>query len=311
MLRKSCCHCVQKNFTRIAILIIFTYFMMLLFTYTSRLNATMPEREKIKYLGTREIKYILQWTNKSLAPFNFMKEGNLAFVKNGCRFTNCYVTNDSKYTYLNEFDFDAIAFNGRDMIQLDQSKMPHHRNPRQKYVFGAMESADNFPVCDERFDGFFNWTWTYKLDSDFRWGYITVFDLKGTVVGPAVDMKWEKEMRPISEDLKVKLSNKTKAAAWFVSHCSTKSRREDFVKEVQRELVPYNLTVDIYGRCGTLECKKSNKKLCFKQIERNYYFYFSLENSFAEDYVTEKLLIALENYAVPVVFGAANYSRYL
>ncbi|XP_045450183.1 alpha-(1,3)-fucosyltransferase C-like [Melitaea cinxia] len=238
-----------------------------------------------------------------------MKEGNVAFVKNKCRFTNCFVTNDSRYL-VNELDFDAIAFNGRDM-HLKLSQMPQHRNPRQKYIFGAMESADNFPVCDERFEDFFNWTWTYKLDSDFRWGYITVYDLNGTVVGPAVNMKWKSEMKPINEDLKVKLSNKTKAAVWFVSHCRTKSRREHFVEEVQRELEPYNWTVDVYGRCGTFKCPKSNRKFCNDLIKNNYYFYFSLENSFAEDYVTEKLLNGLENYAVPIVYGAANYSRFL
>lgn len=38
----------------------------------------------------------------------------------------------------------------------------------------------------------------------------------------------------------------------------------------------------------------------------DYYFYFSIENSFSEDYVTEKLLHALKHYAIPVVYGGAN-----
>ncbi|KAJ2937861.1 hypothetical protein O0L34_g18682 [Tuta absoluta] len=46
-------------------------------------------------------------------------------------------------------------------------------------------------------------------------------------------------------------------------------------------------------------------------IKNNYYFYLSFENSFCDDYVTEKLLNAVQNYAVPIVYGGANYSRFL
>nr|XP_053607875.1 alpha-(1,3)-fucosyltransferase C-like isoform X2 [Plodia interpunctella] len=37
----------------------------------------------------------------------------------------------------------------------------------------------------------------------------------------------------------------------------------------------------------------------------------TFENSFSEDYVTEKLLIALKNNAIPVVYGGANYTRFM
>ncbi|XP_039758280.1 alpha-(1,3)-fucosyltransferase C-like isoform X2 [Pararge aegeria] len=238
-----------------------------------------------------------------------MGEGNSAFIKNKCKHTNCFVTDDSEY-FNEQTDFDAIAFNGRDVIHLWPFQFPAKRSPKQKYIFGAMESPDNFPACDKSLDGFFNWTWTYKLDSDFRWGYITVYDLNGTAVGPKIDMAWPK-LNPITEDLKVKLTSKSKAAAWLVSHCGTKSGREHFVEELQKELVGYGWTVDIYGKCGPLSCQKSGNHSCFKTIENDYYFYLSFENSFSEDYVTEKLLTALNNYAVPIVFGAADYTRFL
>ncbi|XP_050350036.1 alpha-(1,3)-fucosyltransferase C-like isoform X2 [Nymphalis io] len=303
-------HIVSKNFTRLIILVILIYIIWLFSTYNSKLYALRSERKDMSYLNHRNMKYILQWTRRFSAPFDFMGEGNSAFVKNKCKFTNCYVT-DNSWHFLNHSDFDAIAFNGRDVIHLWPFQMPKNRTPRQKYIFGAMESPDNFPACDENLDGFFNWTWTYKLDSDFRWGYITIYDLKGNVVGPAIDMKWKNDMEPISEALKVELSSKSKAAAWFVSHCSTKSGREFFVKEVQKELSPYGWTVDVYGACGQFQCPRSKKDSCFELVEKDYYFYFSLENSFSEDYVTEKLLTALQHSAIPVVYGAANYSRFL
>ncbi|XP_023942904.2 alpha-(1,3)-fucosyltransferase C [Bicyclus anynana] len=304
-----CYSYTRLNVSRVLILVIIIYVVFLLFTYNEKLYEIRAERKDISYLKHKELKYILQWTRRYSAPFDFMGEGNSAFIKNNCKHTNCYVTDDANY-FVNQSDFDAIAFNGRDVIHLWPFQFPANRNPKQKYIFGAMESPDNFPACDESLDGFFNWTWTYKLDSDFRWGYITIFDLKGAVVGPAINMKWP-ELDPISDDLKIKLSSKSKAAAWFVSHCSTKSGREDYVEKLQEELVSYGWTVDVYGKCGTLSCERSEERSCFKKVEEDYYFYLSFENSFSEDYVTEKLLIALNNYAVPIVFGAADYSRFL
>lgn len=262
----------------------------------------------LSYVKQRDTKYILQWTRRYSAPFDMMGEANYAFVENKCKYTNCYVTNDAEF-FAKVTDFDAIAFNGRDVIHLWPFQMPAERSTKQKYIFGAMESPDNFPACYWMLDGLFNWTWTYKLDSDFRWGYITIYDLDDNVVGPAINMKWPKKLKPITQELKDKLSTKSKAAAWFVSHCHTKSKREDFVTEVQKELNAYGWTVDIYGWCGSYSCPKYNADSCFRLVEEKYYFYFSLENSFSEDYVTEKLLTALNNYAVPVVYGAANYSR--
>lgn len=293
--------------SRLIVLAIIFYALCLLYTYNQKLYKIRAQRKDISYLNHKEIKYILQWTRRFSAPFDFMGEGNSAFIKNKCNFTNCFVTDDPNY-FLDQSDFDAIAFNGRDVIHLWPFQFPKNRSPRQKYIFGAMESPDNFPACDESLDGFFNWTWTYKLDSDFRWGYITIYDLNGNVVGPAIDMKWV-DLTPISEDLKIKLTSKSKAASWLVSDCRTKSNREYFVDELQKQLANYGWYIDIYGKCGTLSCPRSGEDSCYKRIEDDYYFYLSFENSFSEDYVTEKLLNALNNYAVPIVFGAANYSR--
>ncbi|XP_072938427.1 alpha-(1,3)-fucosyltransferase C-like [Epargyreus clarus] len=297
-------------FIKLFLAIFVIYGLSLMYVYNSRLQEIRAARKEVPYVIHQKIKYILQWTRRFSAPFDFMGSGNSAFVKQKCKYTNCFVTDDANY-FLDQTEFDAIAFNGRDVIHLWPFQMPAHRSPKQKYIFGAMESADNFPACDESLDNFFNWTWTYRLDSDFRWGYITIYDIEGNVVGPAVDMKWPEEMKPVTNYLKKKLSRKSKAAAWFVSHCKTKRQREDFVDEVSKELEQYGHKIDIYGSCGEFSCPRSNSDYCFKKVESDYYFYFSLENSFSEDYVTEKLLTALNNYAVPVVFGFANYSRFL
>ncbi len=38
-------------------------------------------------------------------------------------------------------------------------------------------------------------------------------------------------------------------AAWIVSHCRTFSDREGYVEQLQRFI-----SVDIYGKCGTIKC---------------------------------------------------------
>nr|XP_053607872.1 alpha-(1,3)-fucosyltransferase C-like isoform X3 [Plodia interpunctella]XP_053607873.1 alpha-(1,3)-fucosyltransferase C-like isoform X3 [Plodia interpunctella] len=125
-------------------------------------------------------------------------------------------------------------------------------------------------------------------------------------------MHWIKleDMRPVSDALRKSLQTKTKAAAWFASNCITKSQRELFVMDLQIELSVYNHTIDTYGLCGNLSCSKGSKR-CSKMIATDYFFYLAFENSISTDYVTEKLLYALRHNAVPIVFGKANYTRFM
>ena len=85
--------------------------------------------------------------------------------------------------------------------------------------------------------------------------------------------------------------------------------------ESRRELLVRNLSlfisVDIFGSCsdGKKWCGR-NRTEC-DAILNYYHFYLSLENSLCPDYVTEKLYRALAHHAIPVVYGGANYSRFL
>lgn len=77
---------------------------------------------------------------------------------------------------------------------------------------------------------------------------------------------------------------KSKLVTWFVSNCQAKSGRLKYVEELSR-----HIGVDVYGECGTFRCKRSES--CFSDVvEPNYFFYLSFENSFCDDYVTEKLM---------------------
>lgn len=258
----------------------------------------------------KDFKYILLWTRKDYAPFYFYGEGQRAFLKSKCQETKCYVVTDRNFFGGNLTRFDAIAFNGRNMNSKD---LPKSRSPHQQYIFVNTESADNYPVCDKAFNGFFNKTSTYRIDSDISCGYILIKNKLGDIVGPKKNMRWEKKPKDVDEeyiDMK-RIRNKTKAAAWFVSNCRSRNGRLSYVKALTKALKPYNLTVDIYGKCGKLRCSRTHAKNCSELLQKDYFFYMSMENSFAEDYVTEKLLTALHNDVVPIVYGGADYSRFL
>ena len=59
------------------------------------------------------------------------------------------------------------------------------------------------------------------------------------------------------------VKNKSKGAAWYVSHCGTQSRREDLVKELKNFI-----QVDIYGACGDFKCGKGTS--CENSIDQEY-----------------------------------------
>ena len=104
-----------------------------------------------------------------------------------------------------------------------------------------------------------------------------------------------------------KVENKTALVAWFVSHCWTQSHREIYVSELSK-----HINVDIVGRCGELQCQRDSEyKDCDLMLDRKYKFYLSFENSLCKDYVTEKLFRMLNIDVVPVVRGAANYSKFM
>ncbi|KAJ0177335.1 hypothetical protein K1T71_007344 [Dendrolimus kikuchii] len=265
-----------------------------------------------KSFNANTTKYILLWTSPQTVPFSDMGEGQTGFIKRNCPHVNCYVTGNR--TYLGDIKrFDVIVFAAPQLIGIINKDLPTERSLRQKYVFASIESPENYPLLSYKLNNYFNWTWTYKLDSEVRWGYIVIRDSKGNIIGPKKEMHWIKlqDMDPVSKDLEKRIKSKKKAAAWFVSNCFSASRREEVAKEIKIDLMKNYHVLDIYGNCGLFSCSKDKADECNKMIEDKYYFYLSFENSLSEDYVTEKLLIAVQYNIVPVVFGGANYSRFL
>lgn len=278
---------------------------------TVRIETIIPMKQARKNSQTK-MKYILLWTKSQIGHgnlFKFMDTGQRAFIRRRCAVNNCFVT--SNRSFLNNLKlFDAVLFHGPD-LSYTVMRLPRKKNPRQIYVFVSMESSTYYPMCNGVYNEYFNWTWTYRLDSEVYYGYFIIKNKKGDIIGPKKVMHWLKaeEMKSIDVKLKKNLNSKKITAAWFVSNCNTASKREKIAKLLQQGLATYNMTVDIYGDCGNKYCPRSQMKECLRILETDYYFYFSFENTHTDDYVTEKLLHALQHYTVPIVYGGANYTR--
>lgn len=67
----------------------------------------------------------------------------------------------------------------------------------------------------------------------------------------------------------------------------------------------------VYGTCGKKVCHKSNWHKFYTTLEKNYFFYMAMENSYDKDFVTDKLLIAFQHNTLPIVYGGADYTRYV
>ena len=102
-------------------------------------------------------------------------------------------------------------------------------------------------------------------------------------------------------NLREMVQRKKKMASWLVSNCDDDpSERMKLVKSLQK-FIP----VDIYGKCGQ-PCQD-----CDGQLAADYFFYLAFENSLAKDYITEKTYNFLGKGIIPVVYGGADYSKFL
>ena len=133
-----------------------------------------------------------------------------------------------------------------------------------------MESPlnDGLNYTNKRFHNFFNWTMTYRTDSDIYrpYGWLSRHDTPLLPPTAPVSMPWKTP--PPLESMTSMTSTKTKLIAWIVSNCDTHSNREDYV-EILKKYVP----VDTFGACGKLSCGRledHNTEECDQMLERDY-----------------------------------------
>ncbi|XP_064555573.1 alpha-(1,3)-fucosyltransferase C [Drosophila montana] len=224
-----------------------------------------------------------------------------------CPVYQCELSN--RHDFLPSLElYDAIVFHVAQPFPL-LKPLPARRSPHQAYVFALMEppGETKHQLSDEL--NFYNLTMTYRLDSDIVWPYAQLLDMEtGAPVAPSLQPHWREPpaLGSWNDSTVWRLwPTKTKMAAWFVSHCKTLSKREQLAAALQQ-----HIQLDIYGSCGNLNCARGDPR-CDDMLDTDFMFYLAFENSLCMDYVTEKLYAALQRHIVPVVFGGANYTRFL
>jgi len=205
-------------------------------------------------------------------------EGLRPFSWDHCSHHRCYATTGRHLPP--DRQPDAVLFH----VGSDEHWLPRRISWDTIYIAFNLESPHyRYGDVDFReYNGFFNWTMTYRSDSDL-WGPYGSFVLRET---------------PLPPSTKNFAAGKTKMAAWLVSHCDTRSERE-IVGKILRQ----HMAVDVYGDCGPHKCSRENLTRCNLMVERDYKFYFSFENSVCKDYVTEKVFRMMRYDVVPVLYG--------
>ena len=249
-------------------------------------DAERMSNAKCQNNDTKVILFYTPWFGQKPWP-DFASTGlNLSHAN--CPEKNCKIT----YNVHDIGKSDLIIFHASDMprfVSRDELQQIHkYRCSSQRMAFLCHESVQNEPLDDFVIpDGFFNWTITFKTDSDFHFPY-------GSYVRLPPD-----ENVPTLIDY---AASKSKFVLWAVSHCGT--IREKYVKK----LLNY-INVDIYGVCSYVygqdnQCSKSSN--C-GDIFRPYKFTLAFENGVCTDYITEKFWAALNRNSVPVVLAKDYY----
>ncbi|XP_018902014.2 glycoprotein 3-alpha-L-fucosyltransferase A isoform X1 [Bemisia tabaci] len=195
------------------------------------------------------------------------------FKRNKCPVDTCSITTT------------IAEANAADIIIFKDQYIPsvYRRPPHQVWMLYMLECP--YHTQHMRHNDVFNWTATYRHDSDIvapyeKWVYF--------------DEKVRQKEKPDENYAR----QKSKLVAWFVSNCAAKNRRLEYAYELQKYI-----QVDMYGSCGLLKCPRSEK--CFQMLDTTYKFYLAFENSNCVDYVTEKLFVnGLQHNVIPIVMGA-------
>jgi alpha-1,3-fucosyltransferase len=265
-----------------------------------------------------KIKSILFWNAPRRAEMTIFGTGHDTFVQHGCPVSDCEIVNSPHQYPDRPLDsYDAIVFNFNDEFWLP-NKMPiFNRRPHQRFIFFTQEPPPSLkPLNISRYRNYFNWTMTYRMDSDVRLLYGRILPKPSA---PKTSQEIEARIRESTQQLTLNRRKdnrkKKKLVAAMISHCTTDGQREKYINQLRK-----HIKVDVFGWCNQggptkmLHCDKdellSSTPECYNMLESNYKFYLSFENSICPDYVTEKFfkIMSLRDI-VPVVYGGANYAE--
>ncbi|CAJ0585653.1 unnamed protein product, partial [Mesorhabditis spiculigera] len=173
---------------------------------------------------------------------------------------------------------------------------PEARKQSQRYVFMSMEIPQHLPKFNVS-KQYFNWTMTHLHSSDviFKYGGFWLTSKEAELRGFKVADYFVPE----------RTLRKTKSGIFgLISNCNTPSKRELAIKELGK-----HMPVRIAGKCATEE---ADRHVCppgdaCEKIFSEYPFFFAVENTVCDDYVTEKYWARKRIPSIPIVLRRSAY----
>lgn len=199
---------------------------------------------------------------------------------------------------------DAVVFHFMSE-DFNLNDLPKARSSSQRYVFLTVEAPPTYKAEGREMlhapPNFFNWTMTYRYDSDIPWVYggYWISPDKNKVLG------FKPEFLPY--DQQTILENKTGAIFWLVSNCNTVSRREIAVGKLGKYIM-----IDKYGACAENPYKRDacmRADECEKDLGSMNFFYIAIENTVCKNYVTEKYFGRYHLPSIPIVMRRKVYEN--
>ncbi|RCI06298.1 Alpha 1,3 fucosyltransferase [Rhizopus stolonifer] len=201
----------------------------------------------------------------------------------GYNIDNCGLPYTCQFTHDRDraTNTSVYVFHASDLTKKD---MPPARHDRA-WVYHNAEAPknDQADLINQM-----QYSMTYRLDSDFPWGYLEQKQLLPSMTTPIVAAKPKRRA----------------SVAWIVSNCKASNYRHHFV----RKLAQY-IDIDIYGHCMNNQPFPDDTSTV--ELMSQYHFYLSIENSNCKDYVTEKLSNAYLAGTVPIVDGPSDYGPFI
>ncbi|XP_046545592.1 LOW QUALITY PROTEIN: alpha-(1,3)-fucosyltransferase C-like [Haliotis rubra] len=172
----------------------------------------------------------------------------------------------------------AVLFHAQDL-----GSLPRQRQSNQVWIFHTREPPPNAAFNFYRYANVFNWTSTYRSDSEVYSPYGGTFRRK----------------RP-NRGVPNFASTKTHGVAWVASNCRDQAQRGNLVKELRKFI-----HVDTFGYCGEMDLPADKTD----EVLKHYKFYLAFENSYCRDYISEKFWSSLRRHQIPIVAGGGDYAR--
>ncbi len=186
---------------------------------------------------------------------------------------------------------DAIIFHAYD-LQFSYNTIPNRTQTKPNSVWILWSDEPPSIIDYSLFKPYqFNWTISYKLNSEISIGSYGLFSKRDVPLSDGVYNQW----------IKKQFNSRLNGALWFVSNCKAKERLKYYYDLLKEKTT----TVEGYGRCVDYYpfhfCTSGTR--CERDYMSKYKYYLSFESIICRDYITEKFFKAFYHGLIPVVYG--------